>query len=258
MIFLKSRTSIVILAPKATVSFMALLVVAFLSSCLPEQELVDPEYEYNYFALPVGHYQIYSVDSSYYRQNILYPVKYFLKVIVQDCVRNDEGGYTSTIRVQRKSKESDPWTNHATNSQRLAGDLGIFNQGNVPFVKFVFPPKKDLYWNANSFNSLGGPDLCGNQLNTACDTYTMGEVARFTVSSSLDFEKTITIEQQNDIDVIVGDDVRREIYAKGVGLIFKESTLLEYCTDANRCAVGSKFIDRGVKYKQVLIGYGVE
>lgn len=256
--FLKAQIIVFRSYLRPIISLMATTAVLLLGSCLPESEVEEPQFEYDYFAQRIGHYQIYAVDSSYYRQNVLYPLNYFIKVRVQDSLRNDEGGYTSTIRVQKRFTESQPWANYRTNSQRISGELGIFNEGNVPFIKFAFPPAKGLYWNANAYNSLGGTDLCGNQLDVACDIYTMGEVTRYTLSPTLDFEKTITIEQQNDVDVIVGDDVRKEIYAKGVGLIFKEYSLLEYCTDANRCAVGSKFIDRGVKYKQVLIEYGVE
>jgi hypothetical protein len=64
----------------------------------------------------------------------------------------------------------------------------------------------------------------------------------------------LRVKHQDNPDVIVMTDIRNEIYAANIGLIYKESIILYYCTE-NNC-LGDTIIERGSRYSQELIGYG--
>ena len=51
-------------------------------------------------------------------------------------------------------------------------------------------------------------------------------------------------------------DQRKEVYARGVGLIYHEIKQLHYCT-ADNCR-GQEKVENGLDYKQEIIEYGVQ
>ena len=72
----------------------------------------------------------------------------------------------------------------------------------------------------------------------------------------MDFNSTLKVIQEYNPDSIVMRDERSEIYAENVGLIYKESIILHYCTE-NEC-LGKQIIEQGIDFRQELIGYGNE
>jgi hypothetical protein len=76
----------------------------------------------------------------------------------------------------------------------------------------------------------------------------------FTTTTGTTFDKTLTVQQENNDDIIVFEDRREEVYARGAGLIQKTITQLHYCT-ADDCR-GQMIIESGTVYKQEIIEYG--
>ena len=238
------------------IHFQLWIGIALLGACDAGNDPVEQDRGYDYFPLVIGQYKVYQVDSSYYRSNIFYPVNYFLKVKTIESAVSQEGGITYVLSLEKRTAVTNPWIRLATYSARISDDKAILAEGNTSYVKLLLPPQEGLRWNGNSFNTLGGAETCSN---SPCDLYAYQDVGkRYTLSSTMDFENTISIEQQNSVDPIVGDDVRKEVYAKGVGLVYKESRVLKYCTEATRNCVGKKFIDSGFTYKLTIIEYGQE
>jgi hypothetical protein len=73
-------------------------------------------------------------------------------------------------------------------------------------------------------------------------------------AGGITFEKAVTVQHENNEDFIVFLDQRKEVYARNVGLIYKEITALNYCVEDN-CR-GQEIIESGTVYKQELIEYG--
>jgi hypothetical protein len=72
--------------------------------------------------------------------------------------------------------------------------------------------------------------------------------------NGMTFEKILTVEQERNEDLMVCKDERHGVYALGVGLVYKEITELNYCTDEN-CR-GQQKIDNGREMKLVIKKYG--
>jgi len=72
----------------------------------------------------------------------------------------------------------------------------------------------------------------------------------------LEFKKTTTVIQEETTDNILFRNIRKEIFAENIGLIYKQATLLNFCADVD--CLGQDIIETGIDYKQELIGYGVE
>jgi hypothetical protein len=76
----------------------------------------------------------------------------------------------------------------------------------------------------------------------------------FTTDNGLNFPDVVTVLQEDNQDVIVQMDFRQERYARGIGLVSKEVTLLNYCTQPS--CLGQQKIESGRVYKQQIIAYG--
>jgi hypothetical protein len=196
-----------------------------------------------YFPLGTRVYQIYTVDEVVYSPDMEPQVSaYQLRAEVVDSFPSGEGGYTYVIHRSKRATDADPWEALDTWSARSDGREAVVAEGNRSFVKLTFPLQLGSRWNGNTFNSLGA------------DEYQVTEFDRAMELDGILFDKTVTVEQENNEDLIVFTDERREVYASEVGLVFKEVRQLHYCTE-DHC-LGQQKIDHGMELKMVIKQYG--
>jgi hypothetical protein len=211
----------------------------------------------DYFPLKVGAYQIYSVEDTQISQSIEQKFSYELKHLIIDSSVNLEGGYSYIIQRQKRDNANLPWESMDAWTSRITDRQAIVKEGNTSYVKITFPTLNGLEWNGNSFNTLGGDQSCGENKDRPCDVYKLEGLSKeFILADGITFAETLTIIQNENTDLIVKQDVRKEVYAKGVGLIFKESVVLEYCTTPN--CLGDQKVNKGLRYKQTIKAYGSE
>lgn len=196
-----------------------------------------------YFPLHKGFYQIYLVEENIYTE--LNPVESFtyeLKTEVIDSFPNGEGDITYVIHQSKRSTESDLWIFEVAWSARVNEQRAVVTEGNVSFIQISFPAFVNKEWNGNALNSL--PD----------DFYMIESVGSpYQLETSLEFNDVLEINQHDEVDELVRDQ-RYEVYARNVGLIYKESIVLNYC-DAGPC-FGQQIIKDGVEYWQTLKEHG--
>lgn len=197
----------------------------------------------DYFPMQTGFYQIYKIDEIVYTE-LKDPetLSYQLMIEVVDSFPNPEGHYTYVLNRSKRLDANAQWKSLDTWSVRSNDREIIVNEENIPFLKLTFPVRKGSVWNGNKFNNLQE------------DAYEILTVDQSSRVNEMEFDKTLTVLQENNKDLIVFQDKREEVYARGVGLIYKETLQLHYCTD-NNC-VGQQKIKRGSDYKQQIIAYG--
>jgi hypothetical protein len=205
----------------------------------------------DYFPLKRGLYMVYSVDSVVTSQNVKTTYTYDLKVEVTDSFPNSDGGYTYVMIRSMRPDSTQSWNTIDSWSARVDRYKAVVNEGNVPFVKLAGPLEKNKSWNGNELNDLGGTEKCLTGSANTCDIYTITEMG----TPIAPYDNTLTVTQNNNEDLIVASDVRVEVYAKGVGLIKRQLSQLEYCNTDPDC-VGTQFVTKGVEYDQNLLEYG--
>jgi hypothetical protein len=221
----------------------------------PEQALVE-KMGANYLPLQVGSYAIYDVDSTSILFQIETSYRFQIKHTVADSFLNAEGGYTYIVARHKRESETKPWVAAPTWHARVTGREGIIVEGNIPYVKMVFPISDGVTWNGNAQNSLGGDESCGN-VSFDCDTY-RAEILRevYSLPSSLSFAEIVKVVEHDSPDLITVHDVRHSVYAKGVGLVERELTYLKYCSDEDLGCIGKKLIEKGTRFKMSIKEYG--
>ena len=210
--------------------------------CSGDENLI-PDTGTAYFPLKKGMYHIYSVEETRYASESEPEVStYELMTEVVDSFPAAQGTYNYVIHRMRRSTTRDPWQPLDTWAARKEKSEVIVSEGNTPFVKVKFPLGKDTRWNGNAFNTLGE------------DEYQFLDIHQPMQLNGIDFEKTVTVEQERNEDIIVFRDERREVYALEVGLVYKEVIQLNYCTD-DPC-LGQQKIDHGIEMKMAIRQYG--
>jgi hypothetical protein len=198
----------------------------------------------NYFPLKKGFYQIYDIDSIGYSE-VSEPetLRYELMTEVTDSFPNTESDYTYIIHRSKRENANSAWQFIDVWSVRINNHELIEKEGNTEFVKIIFPVKKSTVWDGNKFNIHGNDDY---EILSVDDSYSV---------NGIDFAKSLTINQNDNEDLIVFQDKRTEIYARETGLILKEIIQLNYCTDQD--CLGQQIITSGTIYKQAIKEYGI-
>jgi hypothetical protein len=191
----------------------------------------------------VGIFQVYNVDRTEYSE-VADPVEahYELMTEVVDSFPDVNDEYTYVIHRSTRANSGDDWEYLDTWSVGISDQEAIVNEENIAYVKIRFPVLNNRQWNGNEFN-VSEPD-----------TYEMESVEEpFTIDDQT-YAKTITIEQEDSEDLLFKDK-RLEVYAKDIGLIYREITDLNYCDDVD--CFGQKEIKSGIIYKQSIISHGI-
>lgn len=213
-------------------------------SCTTD-EFTPPDIGLDYFPLQKDFYQVYGVDETTYSEvggtkNLTYQIM----IAVTDSFPNAEGGYTYVLNRRKRASEASPWQELDTWSARNNERELVVTEGNTPLVRLTFPVRKESSWNANKFNDL------------AADKYEVLGVDQPFTAGGRTFEKTLTVSEENNDDLIVFQDKRQSVYARGAGLVYREIIQLNYCTKDD-CR-GQQKITNGIIFKQTLIGYGTK
>lgn len=148
------------------------------------------------------------------------------------------------------------WQPAETWSVRLNEFQYIVQEGNVPFLKLRFPLGEGNTWNGNGMNTLGGTEPCPDG-TTTCDNYQATLLYQpFELPGVLLYDDTVTIVEHDEDDPIIMKDLRKAVYAKDIGLVYREETRLEYCT-VGPC-IGQQVVENGTIVRLTLTAYGHE
>ena len=230
------------------------IIILLTLGCSSKEPLPAPQVS-DYLPLKRGVFQIYSVDSVVVRQNVETAYSFELKTLVADSFPNADRGYSYVIQRFKRVTSSSPWTAKGSWSARASAFQAVINEGNISFVKMASPLEDGKAWDGNALNNLGGTEKCLDHDSHTCDIYTIGNFAKsYAPSPTKTFDNTVTIIQNDNKDLIVAQDKRSEIYALKIGLVYRETNSLEYCTDPG--CVGTQFVTTGLKYKQTISDYG--
>jgi hypothetical protein len=235
------------------VSGVFLVSFLLIISC-SETEQVFPDLGMDYYPLQVGNYAVYQVEETTILQSTETEELYELKVTVTDSIINDKGEVTYImVREKKIAGASVNWENYDTWSVKVINSRVIQNEANVTFVKLIFPPSLNLSWDGNEYNNM--PDN-GELFYDGEDTdYFISEMDKpISLETGIEADQSLTVIHNDLKDNYTGIDERKEIYARDVGLIYKEVVQIKYCTDI--ACYGQQKVEQGVILVQSLKEYG--
>lgn len=220
------------------------MMVVMIVSCDSPEQPGPVDIGQDYFPLKKGRYQVFDVSEIQYVLGVPETIQYQLKTHVIDSFLTLEGDYRYVIHRSRRNSTLDSWDYFDTWSAQANNHEALMNEGNTSFLKLVFPVAQGTEWNGNKYNT-------GEE-----DDYLLDQVKAPITINQLTFNDCVTVIQEEELDTIVYFDQRKEIYAKDVGLVYKELTQLSFCDDV--ACLGDQLVESGLIYKQTIIAYGLE
>lgn len=221
-----------------------LLISVILSAGCTDSSTAPAETEYRYFPLETGRFVEYEVQETSYAVGKT-PVlsSYFLKEVCGPEAVGAGGQLQNQIKRYRRSTVQQNWAADSVWFAYLLPDRAVKVENNRPLVKMIFPLYDGLTWNGNHYNSLPPQTYEARFIKTP-----------FSVNS-LSFPESLTIIQRNDSSLVTLARFT-ERYAPAIGLIYKESTALDYC-QTNDC-LGKGIIESGTRKILKIVAYGKE
>ncbi|WP_185152840.1 hypothetical protein, partial [Fulvivirga aurantia] len=189
-------------------------------------------------------YAVYDVEEVNY--DILGTIdssRFQLRTEVVDSFASQSGDINYILHRSTRPDTTSSWEFQRAWSTYINSNQAVLVEENIPYLKLVFPVERGKVWD-------------GNKLNTQEeDEYEMIEIGQpYTTSLGDSLANTLRVIQSDNQDTVIQQDKRIEIYGLGIGLVYKESLLLNYCTDPD--CIGLQEIESGSSYKQSLVSYG--
>ncbi|QIP15387.1 hypothetical protein G8759_23530 [Spirosoma aureum] len=223
---------------KCSLYVFVLLIFCLGESC--QRESLGPASDDSaYFPLQIGDYWIYQVTQDTYSSinpvtEHIYQVQ---EKISSSYNQNGQLFFLMEESIKRTAQSDWQLTTIRTVYKNLTQAVSLDN--NVPVVKLVFPIAPTTSWNTNLYNS--NPDT----LLRYEDQYRSFSLGK------LNFENTVSVLGAND-STLVNLEKYRRVYARNIGLVYRENVSLVYCQASADC-VGKGIIESGTKQKWELV-----
>lgn len=209
-----------------------------------EDDFQDPVVDASdrqFFPVDPSLIRVYEVDEIRFEISGFDTSAYFLREYVTDSF-DHAGTMTYRIRMDTASDPEGEWKNLRVTTARVSDERVIRREESTDRVKLVFPVKSSKTWNGNGYNTF--PEQTYRYSSDVSTESTVedlpGELVRVIIS---DVPKNI-----------VNQDEQYEIYGKNVGLIEKNSIILNFCTvecdSANQILSGRSLSQRLIAYEK--------
>lgn len=220
-----------------------IFILLFFISC--KKRVDEPvDFQYDYYPVSIGSYWEYQVDSTVYNLAFAPTITYtyqIREVFESAYTDNENRNAIKIVRYYRKNN-SEVWTVNRIWSTVKTVNFAERQEENIRTVKLRFPVKENLKWNANVYNNLGETN------------YTIIKVDQPYTIGGTSYAPTLTVNQLTDTNLISYKKYF-EVYAKGIGMIYKE---IDSVTSQNRITIPSVLdrIENGIICKIKLTSYG--
>jgi hypothetical protein len=191
-----------------------LLVLLISSSCKKESVTAIPV-SLNYFPVTVGLWKEYTVDSVYHadtdnnNDDSVYRYHFYIREVIDSSYTDNEGRSIQVIRRYKRSDTLSTWNIINVWTQRLSSINAYRTEDNISLHKLSFPINSSITWNANDANT-GEEEINYYEYFHEPDIF-----------NNITFDSTTSVMQVNENNYVM-KQFGNEIYATGVGLIFKE------------------------------------
>jgi hypothetical protein len=204
---------------------MLFAVLQFFACCKkPANQNFQINYQYSYYPIDSGHYIIYNVDSvafdydgiNYNRDTVQYQMMAVFGDTIHDLLDSVNFLVTYYTRPNASAQWGSPYISYGLRTQT---NLQVV-ENDIRFIKMVFPPQLNETWNGNLYVPI---DNNPNSAYTIFENwnYYYENIDTDMVLNGLTYNKTIEVSEVNSINQLT-KEVRTEIYAQNVGLIYEE------------------------------------
>lgn len=195
------------------VRYIILLLILISFGCNETKESYDLGLDY--FPIDTGNYIIYQVDSSVYLPTSDSIIHYSYKVKNEYIDFFEDANGQKSLRCYRYvlTEDDSVWQFNYAYYITQNNQFSTENILDIKKIKLVYPISYNTNWDCNIFNTSSSYNCIYDDINFNKNVLDQ------------DYNSVISIEIENLVSII-NEDVEYEYYARGIGLIEKESTHL--------------------------------
>lgn len=203
-------------------------IIGLVVSCSEETETLNLDYGYDYFPIETGFWVTYQVDSviySSFAEGGVDTSSIELREDIVESFMDNEGRPAVTLERRIRPRNSQQaWENIIPTVWYMVRteDRAERIEGNLRFMNLTFPVLESRKWAGNTYINTDATELA----IYADWQYQYQEIGASRTINGLDFGETVRVIQ-NNYDDYVDKIYSEEVYAKGVGLVYKEQWILK-------------------------------
>lgn len=247
---------------------LALAVLLICCKRETEEYNLNIQEQQQYFPLVPQQSVIYQVDSIVYDfaaggGQLRDSFTTFIKETVGDTFSDASGVLHRRIERYKKNNINQPWLFDRNWSATLTETQAIRTEDNLRFLRLVFPMDRRSEWNGNLWiNTELEVSIKGDRIRPFVNwNYEVDSIDIKRQVGEFTFDSTLVITEVDENNIIERR-LSRAIYAKHVGLVFKEQWILDsqYCNQTPPpvdCETKPwlEKAERGYLYRQTVIAY---
>ena len=180
-----------------------------------------------YYPLAPGQYRIYDVDSIHFNDVTMTSDTFNFQIMeVVDSVATIVDGFEESttlyeLKIYKRANDTLAWQQTHYAQAGMSKSRAERSEGNLRFIKLAFPVSLNKSWLGNAFISDSTETMYASDW---VYTYTTVDTT-FSHNNAL-YNRCIVVTQY-DSQNLIEKDIEREIYAHGIGLVYKNSTHVE-------------------------------
>ena len=246
--------------------FIAAVLSCIIWSCTDDSFLpVDNNLEY--FPLEVGNYIVYEVDSTRYDDFNMVVHQRTLQVreIIESIFIDAGGNESYRVERQYRNDENSNWGEAGFNiwAASFDGNNAERVEENQRYIKIAFPARLGKRWAGNIHIHVDADGPLGYLLDWEYEVTGLDQPLNM---NGMDFDSTLTIVEQS-VGTAIDTIGSKAIYAKGIGLVFRELWVLDSqcnsCEPADtECIIACQNLpwvdkaEKGFIVKETILEYG--
>jgi hypothetical protein len=220
---------------------VVLFAIPLFQGCKKDSVIPPDPYYREYFTAEAGQYIIYQCDSIVFDDfnGTIDTFRFKIKEYYESEFIDNAGRKAMRIERFKQAENASNWVLSDV-WQVVKTDLQVEKvEEDVRMIKLIFPVVDEKEWNINALNNVGARTVAYKDVHLPYETET------------LSFDSTVTVEN-TDPQNLINEYRDTEIFAKGLGMIYKRFVNVEYVTPP---AVG---VESGFVFTMEAIEFGKE
>ena len=220
-----------------------LLGLLFLLSFTACERIVEtlPQADLAYYPIEEGRYKIYQIDSLVYDEFLctVVPIRFQVKEVTGAAIVDGEGATAHRVQRYQRETETDPWVLTGIWTEKFEDQQIQRVEDNQRLIKVVFPIQEGKNWDGivyirrDTLVPIRGGAI---DLYKDWDDFEYGRVDQMYIDTFQNkvYDEAVVVTQvdkENNIEYRYST----EVYAKGIGLVYKEMQILDTQCRIPRC-----------------------
>lgn len=223
------------------------ILAIYLASCTKTEDLdINPADSYQYFPIEVGDSKLYQKVTFSYAVGQKEKIDSVLvrEIVTSKSKSNNETYYIIERQIKAKN---DFFFRTESVYQVITNPKQIVNaERNIYTILLQFPLYLGAKWNLNEINGQDEKEV---------EVFDLEGFPKKLIT-----DKDLLLVQSDSTNNLVDFKVANKVFAKNIGLIYTENTLIDYCQDSdpnpNTSCTGKYLIESGKREFWTLLEYG--